>query len=101
MQMLVVISTGKHIFQHEDLEKSWLSWSGAREVYKHSPRSWTLQRIALHKLPELKYQLPVFYSRTNLNTVNKNFENGIILKPFHLLFTNNNLHMKFEKLESD
>lgn len=38
--------------QQESLEKSWLSWSGAREIYKHSPRSWNLRRISLHRLPK-------------------------------------------------
>uniref|UniRef100_A0A915Q4K5 DUF7153 domain-containing protein n=1 Tax=Setaria digitata TaxID=48799 RepID=A0A915Q4K5_9BILA len=40
--------------KHESLEKSWLSWSGAREIYKYSPRNWNLRRIALHKLPAPK-----------------------------------------------
>uniref|UniRef100_A0A912N0B3 UDP-Gal or UDP-GlcNAc-dependent glycosyltransferase n=2 Tax=Haemonchus contortus TaxID=6289 RepID=A0A912N0B3_HAECO len=31
------------------LEKSWLSWSGAREIYKHSPRVWNLRRISLRR----------------------------------------------------
>lgn len=38
--------------QQESLEKSWLSWSGAREIYKYSPRTWNLRRISLHKFPE-------------------------------------------------
>ncbi|EJD73875.1 hypothetical protein LOAG_18737 [Loa loa] len=40
--------------RHENLEKSWLSWSGAREIYKYSPRSWNLRRIVLHKMPTSK-----------------------------------------------
>uniref|UniRef100_A0A0R3RT74 DUF7153 domain-containing protein n=1 Tax=Elaeophora elaphi TaxID=1147741 RepID=A0A0R3RT74_9BILA len=40
--------------RHENLEKSWTNWSGAREIYKYSPRSWNLRRIVLHKLPEAK-----------------------------------------------
>ncbi|KAL3985225.1 hypothetical protein ACH3XW_37740 [Acanthocheilonema viteae] len=40
--------------KHENLEKSWLNWSGAREIYKYSPRSWNLRRIVLHKLPTAK-----------------------------------------------
>ncbi|VDK70063.1 unnamed protein product [Onchocerca ochengi] len=38
----------------ESLEKSWLNWSGAREIYKYSPRNWNLRRIVLHKLPTSK-----------------------------------------------
>ncbi|VDM47818.1 unnamed protein product [Toxocara canis] len=38
--------------QQESLEKSWLSWSGAREIYKYSPRSWNLRRISLYKIPK-------------------------------------------------
>ncbi|VDN05908.1 unnamed protein product [Thelazia callipaeda] len=38
--------------KHDRLEKSWLSWSGAREIYKYSPRSWNLRKIALHKFPK-------------------------------------------------
>jgi len=34
---------------HGGLEKTWLSWSGAREVYKYSPRPWNLRRIVLHR----------------------------------------------------
>ncbi|VDK87398.1 unnamed protein product [Litomosoides sigmodontis] len=37
--------------RHENLEKSWLNWSGAREIYKYAPRNWNLRRIVLHKLP--------------------------------------------------
>ncbi|KAM3717708.1 Uncharacterized protein ACO02O_01725 [Dirofilaria immitis] len=37
--------------KHESLEKSWLNWSGAREIYKYSPRNWNLRRIVLHKMP--------------------------------------------------
>uniref|UniRef100_A0AAF5PUP6 DUF7153 domain-containing protein n=2 Tax=Wuchereria bancrofti TaxID=6293 RepID=A0AAF5PUP6_WUCBA len=40
--------------KHKNLEKSWLNWSGAREIYKYSPRNWNLQRIVLHKLPATK-----------------------------------------------
>uniref|UniRef100_A0A0K0DP07 GGACT domain-containing protein n=1 Tax=Angiostrongylus cantonensis TaxID=6313 RepID=A0A0K0DP07_ANGCA len=36
--------------KQETLEKSWLSWSGAREIYKYSPRTWSLRRIGLRKL---------------------------------------------------
>uniref|UniRef100_A0A7E4WAE0 RRM domain-containing protein n=1 Tax=Panagrellus redivivus TaxID=6233 RepID=A0A7E4WAE0_PANRE len=32
-----------------NLEKSWLSWTGAREIYKYSPRNWNLRRITLHR----------------------------------------------------
>ncbi|CEF68797.1 Hypothetical protein SRAE_2000345200 [Strongyloides ratti] len=32
-----------------DLEKTWLSWSGAREIYKYSPRAWNLRKISLLK----------------------------------------------------
>ncbi|VDK26075.1 unnamed protein product [Anisakis simplex] len=39
-------------FQQDALEKSWLSWSGAREIYKYSSRSWNLRRISLHKIPK-------------------------------------------------
>ncbi|CAJ0591961.1 unnamed protein product [Cylicocyclus nassatus] len=35
--------------KQQSLEKSWLSWSGAREIYKHSPRTWNLRRISLRK----------------------------------------------------
>ncbi|PIO75681.1 hypothetical protein TELCIR_02265 [Teladorsagia circumcincta] len=38
----------KSVPQHA-LEKSWLSWSGAREIYKHSPRGWNLRRISLRR----------------------------------------------------
>uniref|UniRef100_A0A0N5B8D6 CP2 domain-containing protein n=1 Tax=Strongyloides papillosus TaxID=174720 RepID=A0A0N5B8D6_STREA len=31
------------------LEKTWLSWSGAREIYKYSPRTWNLRKISLLK----------------------------------------------------
>ena len=31
------------------LEKSWLSWTGAREIYKYSPRTWNLRKITLHR----------------------------------------------------
>ncbi|PIC24626.1 hypothetical protein B9Z55_017885 [Caenorhabditis nigoni] len=34
-----------------NLEKTWLQWSGAREIYKHSPRSWNLRRISLMRCP--------------------------------------------------
>ncbi|CAB3398091.1 unnamed protein product [Caenorhabditis bovis] len=37
--------------KQQTLEKTWLSWSGAREIYKHSPRSWNLRRISLMKCP--------------------------------------------------
>uniref|UniRef100_A0A1I7XZX8 START domain-containing protein n=1 Tax=Steinernema glaseri TaxID=37863 RepID=A0A1I7XZX8_9BILA len=37
--------------KQENLEKSWLSWSGAREVYKYSPRNWNLRKITLHRYP--------------------------------------------------
>ncbi|VDM60285.1 unnamed protein product [Angiostrongylus costaricensis] len=33
--------------KQQTLEKSWLSWSGAREIYKYSPRTWSLRRIGL------------------------------------------------------
>ncbi|VDK21128.1 unnamed protein product, partial [Anisakis simplex] len=33
--------------RQDALEKSWLSWSGAREIYKYSSRSWNLRRISL------------------------------------------------------
>jgi hypothetical protein len=36
-------------FKQNALEKSWLSWTGAREIYKHSPRPWNLKRISLHR----------------------------------------------------
>ncbi|CAG9533770.1 unnamed protein product [Cercopithifilaria johnstoni] len=39
---------------HENLEKSWLNWSGAREIYKYSPTNWNLRRIVLHKMPIAK-----------------------------------------------
>ncbi|RCN52007.1 hypothetical protein ANCCAN_01795 [Ancylostoma caninum] len=35
--------------KQQNLEKSWLSWSGAREIYKHSPRTWNLRRISLRR----------------------------------------------------
>ncbi|KAK6754088.1 hypothetical protein RB195_013223 [Necator americanus] len=35
--------------KQKNLEKSWLSWSGAREIYKHSPRTWNLRRISLRR----------------------------------------------------
>ncbi|EPB78620.1 hypothetical protein ANCCEY_02258 [Ancylostoma ceylanicum] len=35
--------------RQQNLEKSWLSWSGAREIYKHSPRTWNLRRISLRR----------------------------------------------------
>jgi hypothetical protein len=35
--------------QQNSLEKSWLSWTGAREVYKYSPTTWKLRRITLHR----------------------------------------------------
>lgn len=35
--------------KQQNLEKSWLSWSGAREIYKHSPRNWNLRRISLRR----------------------------------------------------
>ncbi|KJH49936.1 hypothetical protein DICVIV_03883 [Dictyocaulus viviparus] len=35
--------------KQQTLEKSWLSWSGAREIYKYSPRTWNLRRISLQK----------------------------------------------------
>uniref|UniRef100_A0AC34R2K2 Uncharacterized protein n=1 Tax=Panagrolaimus sp. JU765 TaxID=591449 RepID=A0AC34R2K2_9BILA len=34
--------------QH-NLEKTWLSWSGAREIYKYAPRNWNLRKITLHR----------------------------------------------------
>ncbi|CAD6186940.1 unnamed protein product [Caenorhabditis auriculariae] len=37
--------------KQQTLEKTWLSWSGAREIYKHSPRSWNLRRISLMRSP--------------------------------------------------
>ncbi|CAI5453320.1 unnamed protein product [Caenorhabditis angaria] len=37
--------------KQQTLEKTWLSWSGAREIYKHSPRSWNLRRISLMRCP--------------------------------------------------
>ncbi|WKY09161.1 hypothetical protein Q1695_001932 [Nippostrongylus brasiliensis] len=43
--------------QH-NLEKSWLSWSGAREIYKHSPRSWNLRRISLRKHSMVRNRSP-------------------------------------------
>ncbi|KAH7694222.1 Protein H10D18.5 [Aphelenchoides avenae] len=36
-------------FKQQALEKSWLSWTGAREIYKYSPRTWNLRRITLHR----------------------------------------------------
>uniref|UniRef100_A0A915BM12 DUF7153 domain-containing protein n=1 Tax=Parascaris univalens TaxID=6257 RepID=A0A915BM12_PARUN len=44
--------------QQESLEKSWLSWSGAREIYKYSPRTWNLRRISLHKFPKRRRSGP-------------------------------------------
>ncbi|MFH4980035.1 hypothetical protein AB6A40_006744 [Gnathostoma spinigerum] len=35
--------------QHSALENSWLGWTGAREIYKHSPRTWNLRRLALYR----------------------------------------------------
>uniref|UniRef100_A0A8R1DX95 DUF7153 domain-containing protein n=1 Tax=Caenorhabditis japonica TaxID=281687 RepID=A0A8R1DX95_CAEJA len=37
--------------QQGTLEKTWLQWSGAREIYKHSPRGWNLRRISLMRCP--------------------------------------------------
>ncbi|KAI1719486.1 hypothetical protein Ddc_08698 [Ditylenchus destructor] len=36
-------------YRQQSLEKSWLSWTGAREIYKYSPRTWNLRRITLHR----------------------------------------------------
>jgi hypothetical protein len=36
-------------FKQHTLEKSWLSWTGAREIYKYSPRNWNLRKITLHR----------------------------------------------------
>ncbi|KAK5965170.1 hypothetical protein GCK32_013391 [Trichostrongylus colubriformis] len=48
-------------FKQHALEKSWLSWSGAREIYKHSPRGWNLRRISLRRnLPMNKSPLRPF-----------------------------------------
>uniref|UniRef100_A0A914E784 DUF7153 domain-containing protein n=1 Tax=Acrobeloides nanus TaxID=290746 RepID=A0A914E784_9BILA len=38
-------------FKQHTLEKSWLGWTGAREIYKYSPRNWNLRRITLHRHP--------------------------------------------------
>ncbi|EGT59928.1 hypothetical protein CAEBREN_16575 [Caenorhabditis brenneri] len=38
------------------LEKTWLQWSGAREIYKHSPRSWNLRRISLMRCPTISHK---------------------------------------------
>ncbi|CAJ0569903.1 unnamed protein product, partial [Mesorhabditis spiculigera] len=35
------------------LEKTWLQWSGAREIYKYSPRNWNLRRISLLRHPNV------------------------------------------------
>ncbi|PAV71869.1 hypothetical protein WR25_12487 [Diploscapter pachys] len=37
--------------KQQNLEKTWLNWSGAREIYKHSPRNWNLRKISLLKHP--------------------------------------------------
>uniref|UniRef100_A0A914HIP9 DUF7153 domain-containing protein n=1 Tax=Globodera rostochiensis TaxID=31243 RepID=A0A914HIP9_GLORO len=31
------------------LENTWLSWTGAHEIYKYSPRAWQLRRLSLHR----------------------------------------------------
>ncbi|VDD94639.1 unnamed protein product [Enterobius vermicularis] len=40
--------------QRENLEKSWLNWSGAREIYKYSPSNWNLRRISLHRISNIR-----------------------------------------------
>ncbi|MCP9262519.1 hypothetical protein DINM_005895 [Dirofilaria immitis] len=51
LHQLRVINCQQIDMLHESLEKSWLNWSGAREIYKYSPRNWNLRRIVLHKMP--------------------------------------------------
>ncbi|CAD5225803.1 unnamed protein product [Bursaphelenchus okinawaensis] len=36
--------------RQKQLEKTWLSWTGAREIYKYSPRTWNLRRITLTRI---------------------------------------------------
>ncbi|VDN51186.1 unnamed protein product [Dracunculus medinensis] len=40
--------------QLQSLEKSWLAWTGAREIYKYSPRNWNLRQISFLRLAENK-----------------------------------------------
>lgn len=38
-------------YEHlETMEKNWLEWSGAKDLYKCSPKSWNLKRMTFHKL---------------------------------------------------
>ncbi|CAD5231148.1 unnamed protein product [Bursaphelenchus xylophilus] len=39
--------------RQKQLEKAWLSWTGAREIYKYSPRTWNLRRITLTRIAGL------------------------------------------------
>uniref|UniRef100_A0A0N5B169 Ovule protein n=1 Tax=Syphacia muris TaxID=451379 RepID=A0A0N5B169_9BILA len=48
--------------QCENLEKSWLNWSGAREIYKYSPPSWNLRRISLHRISNISHMVGLTYS---------------------------------------
>ncbi|KAL3083128.1 hypothetical protein niasHS_010930 [Heterodera schachtii] len=37
---------------NSQLENTWLSWTGANEIYKYSPRSWQLRRLSfLRRVP--------------------------------------------------
>lgn len=39
--------------QQRQLEKTWLGWTGAREIYKYAPRTWNLRRITLLRVCSL------------------------------------------------
>ncbi|CAI4222828.1 unnamed protein product [Auanema sp. JU1783] len=45
--------------KQQNLERTWLSWSGAREIYKYSPRSWNLRRISLLRHPTMSRNDPM------------------------------------------
>uniref|UniRef100_A0A915D676 DUF7153 domain-containing protein n=1 Tax=Ditylenchus dipsaci TaxID=166011 RepID=A0A915D676_9BILA len=47
-------------YRQQSLEKTWLSWTGAREIYKYSPRTWNLRRITLHRYVSMNGSIRTF-----------------------------------------
>lgn len=61
------------VFQRENLEKSWLNWSGAREIYKYSPSNWNLRRISLHRISNIRLAIDYQLLKSKEKNVNYYF----------------------------
>ncbi|KAI6190131.1 hypothetical protein M3Y97_00083700 [Aphelenchoides bicaudatus] len=42
--------------RQQQLEKNWLYWSGAKEIYRYSPRAWMLRKITLLRVKTTELQ---------------------------------------------